>query len=124
LLEADPEAILRYNDYSLEDPAKRRKLIALIKSLQAQHVPVMAIGSQAHVNVSTGFETMDQARVAPAVPTICISIRQATGSWESDTGKECSHCSVFTSVMAFTTGPTAACPTIPARQLSATPTAP
>src|ERR1019366_5879404 len=47
--ETDPDAILRYNDYSLEDPAKRRKLIALIKSLQALQVPVMAIGSQAHV---------------------------------------------------------------------------
>jgi endo-1,4-beta-xylanase len=59
--EADPDAILRYNDYGLENPSKRRKLITLIKSLQEQKVPVMAIGSQAHVNVSTTFETMDQA---------------------------------------------------------------
>jgi endo-1,4-beta-xylanase len=59
--EADPDAILRYNDYGLENPAKRGKLIKLIKSLQAQKVPVMAIGSQAHLNVSTSFEAMDQA---------------------------------------------------------------
>jgi endo-1,4-beta-xylanase len=59
--EADPDAILRYNDYGLENPSKRRKLITLIKSLQEQHVPVMAIGSQAHLNVSTSFEAMDQA---------------------------------------------------------------
>ncbi len=59
--EADPEAVLRYNDYGLENSAKRAKLITLIKSLQEQNVPVMAIGSQAHVNVSTSFETMDQA---------------------------------------------------------------
>lgn len=59
--EADPEAILRYNDYGLENPAKRRKLIALIKSLQEQKVPVHAIGSQAHLNVSTGFDEMDRA---------------------------------------------------------------
>ena len=60
--EADPDAILRYNDYSLEDPAKRRKLITLIKSLQQQHVPVMAIGTQTHVNVSSpSFEDEDQA---------------------------------------------------------------
>jgi len=59
--EADPEAILRYNDYGLENPAKRKKLATLIKSLQAQKVPVHAIGSQAHVNVSTTFETMDAA---------------------------------------------------------------
>ncbi len=59
--EADPDAILRYNDYGLEDPAKRGKLITLIKSLQAQRVPVMAIGSQAHLDVSTSFEATDQA---------------------------------------------------------------
>ena len=59
--EADPDAILRYNDYGLENSTKRRKLITLIKELQAQKVPVHAIGSQAHVNVSTSFETMDQA---------------------------------------------------------------
>ena len=60
--EADPDAILRYNDYSLENPAKRHKLITLIKSLQAQHVPVMAIGSQTHVSVSgPSFEQEDAA---------------------------------------------------------------
>lgn len=59
---ADPDAILRYNDYSLENPAKRHKLITLIQSLQAQHVPVMAIGSQTHVSVSApSFEEEDQA---------------------------------------------------------------
>jgi endo-1,4-beta-xylanase len=58
--EADPEAILRYNDYGLEDPGKRGKLIALIKSLQEQQVPVHAIGSQTHVNVATSFETIDR----------------------------------------------------------------
>ncbi len=59
--EADPDAILRYNDYGLENPSKRRKLISLIQSLQAEHVPVMAIGSQAHLNVGISFETMDQS---------------------------------------------------------------
>jgi endo-1,4-beta-xylanase len=59
--EADPDAILRYNDYSLENPTKRRKLIALIKSLQERHVPVMALGSQTHVSVSSpSFEAEDR----------------------------------------------------------------
>lgn len=59
--EADPDAILRYNDYSLENPAKRKKLITLIKSLQEQHVPVMAIGSQTHVSVtSPSYEEEDK----------------------------------------------------------------
>lgn len=60
--EADPDAILRYNDYSLENPVKRHKLITLIKSLQAQGVPIMAIGSQTHVSVSSpSFVQEDQA---------------------------------------------------------------
>lgn len=59
--EADPDAILRYNDYGLENPEKRQRLIKLIKSLQEQNVPVHAIGTQAHVNVATTFDTMDQA---------------------------------------------------------------
>jgi endo-1,4-beta-xylanase len=49
--EADPDAILRYNDYSIENEPKRRRLIALIKMLQEQHVPVTAIGSQTHANL-------------------------------------------------------------------------
>jgi endo-1,4-beta-xylanase len=59
--EADPDAILRYNDYGLENSVKRKKLISLIQSLQQQKVPVMAIGSQAHLNLSTTFDEMDEA---------------------------------------------------------------
>jgi len=58
--EADPDAILRYNDYGLENPVKRQKLIKLVKSLQDEGVPIHAIGSQAHVNIATTYETMDQ----------------------------------------------------------------
>jgi endo-1,4-beta-xylanase len=74
--EADPDAILRYNDYGLENPDKRRKLIALIKSLQAQDVPIHAIGSQAHVNVATGFEIMDQALTEMATLGLPIHITE------------------------------------------------
>lgn len=74
--ETDPGAILRYNDYGLENPAKRKKLITLIRSLQAQKVPVHAIGSQAHVNVSTSFETMDQALTEMATLGLPIHITE------------------------------------------------
>lgn len=74
--EADPDAILRYNDYGLENPAKRKKLITLIESLQAQKAPVHAIGSQAHVNVSTSFETMDQALTEMATLGLPIHITE------------------------------------------------
>jgi endo-1,4-beta-xylanase len=57
--EADPEAQLRYNDYGLENAEKRAKLIKLVKELQSQNVPISAIGTQAHLNVSITYETMD-----------------------------------------------------------------
>jgi endo-1,4-beta-xylanase len=56
--EADPDAVLRYNDYSLENEAKRNGAIALIKKLQAQGVPVTSIGLQGHGNLS--FPTVEQ----------------------------------------------------------------
>jgi endo-1,4-beta-xylanase len=74
--EADPDAILRYNDYGLESPAKRQKLLALIRSLREQKVPVHAIGSQAHVNVSIGFETMDRALAEMATLGLPIHITE------------------------------------------------
>jgi endo-1,4-beta-xylanase len=46
--EADPAAELYYNDYSLENPAKRDGAVRLIRSLQAAGVPVKAIGTQEH----------------------------------------------------------------------------
>jgi endo-1,4-beta-xylanase len=59
--EADPDAILRYNDYGLEGAGKRHKFITLIKSLLAEKVPVGAIGTQTHVSVSSpSFEAEDR----------------------------------------------------------------
>jgi endo-1,4-beta-xylanase len=58
--EADPAAILRYNDYGLENPAKRERLKKLIKELQNQNIPVHAIGTQTHINTSTTFEQIDE----------------------------------------------------------------
>jgi len=49
--EADPDAILRYNDYSLEDEPKRSAAIALMKKLLAEGVPITAIGLQEHVHM-------------------------------------------------------------------------
>jgi endo-1,4-beta-xylanase len=74
--EADPDAILRYNDYGLENAVKRKRLLSLIKELQAQKVPVHAIGSQAHVNVSMTFETMDQALTEIAALGLPIHITE------------------------------------------------
>lgn len=49
--EADPSAELYYNDFDLEIPAKRQGAIDLIKKLQAQGIPVKAVGMQDHVRL-------------------------------------------------------------------------
>jgi endo-1,4-beta-xylanase len=46
--EADPQAQLNYNDYSLENEAKRNGAIALIKKLQAAGIPITTVGIQGH----------------------------------------------------------------------------
>lgn len=46
--EADPDAQLYYNDYSLDNLPKRRGAIALIKKLQAAGVKIYAVGLQEH----------------------------------------------------------------------------
>jgi endo-1,4-beta-xylanase len=48
---ADPDAVLRYNDYAIENEPKRRRVMTLIQRLQARQVPVMVIGSQTHANL-------------------------------------------------------------------------
>ena len=46
--EADPQAELYYNDFSLEHAPKRAGAVALIRRLQAAGVPLKAIGTQEH----------------------------------------------------------------------------
>jgi endo-1,4-beta-xylanase len=46
--EADPRAQLTYNDYSLENEAKRKGAVALIRKLQAKGVPITSVGLQGH----------------------------------------------------------------------------
>jgi endo-1,4-beta-xylanase len=49
--EADPAALLVYNDYNVELPAKREKLLRLIRELREKNVPLQAIGIQGHWEV-------------------------------------------------------------------------
>jgi len=46
--EADPNAILFYNDYNEINASKRAKIIKMIKSLQEKGVPINGVGLQAH----------------------------------------------------------------------------
>ncbi|GAA0550475.1 endo-1,4-beta-xylanase [Chitinophaga japonensis] len=55
--EADPDALLFYNDYNEIDPVKREKIYRLVKNLQAAGVPVHGLGLQAHWAINEPSES-------------------------------------------------------------------
>lgn len=57
--EADPDAELYYNDYSLEDPQKRDGAVRLMESLLEQGVPVTGVGTQGHFSLE--WPSLEQA---------------------------------------------------------------
>jgi endo-1,4-beta-xylanase len=58
--EADPDALLFYNDYNEINPAKREKIYLLVKSLIDAGVPIHGIGLQGHWAINEpGREQLD-----------------------------------------------------------------
>ena len=49
--EADPDALLFYNDYNAADPAKRDRIYNMVKKMQDAGVPIHGIGMQGHYNI-------------------------------------------------------------------------
>ncbi|MDH4459869.1 MAG: endo-1,4-beta-xylanase [Flectobacillus sp.] len=50
---ADPKAALYYNDYNIEQPAKRKGAIEIIKKLQASGTKIDGVGIQGHWSIKT-----------------------------------------------------------------------
>jgi endo-1,4-beta-xylanase len=61
--EADPGAELYYNDYSLENEAKRKGGVELIRKLKAQGVPIAAVGLQCHNKLETPTAEQEEATI-------------------------------------------------------------
>lgn len=51
--QADPKAILFYNDYNTENPVKREKIYRMLKRLLSRGVPIHGVGLQAHWSITT-----------------------------------------------------------------------
>ena len=49
--EADPNALLFYNDYNECEPGKRDRIYDMVKKMQQQGVPIHGIGMQGHYNI-------------------------------------------------------------------------
>lgn len=49
--EADPNALLFYNDYNAADPTKRDRIYNMVKKMKEAGVPIDGIGMQGHYNI-------------------------------------------------------------------------
>lgn len=49
--EADPKALLFYNDYNECDPVKSKRIFEMVKKMKAAGVPIDGIGMQGHYNI-------------------------------------------------------------------------
>jgi len=62
---ADPRAALYYNDYNIEQPAKRDKALRLIADLKASDAPIDGIGIQGHWTLDqVPFKDIEDAIIA------------------------------------------------------------
>ena len=50
--EADPKAVLFYNDYNTESPKKREKIYQMVKRLKESGIPIDGVGLQGHWSVN------------------------------------------------------------------------
>jgi endo-1,4-beta-xylanase len=88
---ADLDALLVYND---ELPAKRAKLVRLVRSLKAQHVPFHAVGLQGHYEIDrvplaeleTTLDEMHKLGVKVVVSELDMDVIPR-GRWWAEAGK-------------------------------------
>ncbi len=55
--QADPDALLFYNDYNTENPSKREKIFQLLKRLIDTKIPIHGVGLQGHWSIYEPTET-------------------------------------------------------------------
>jgi endo-1,4-beta-xylanase len=92
---ADPKALLVYNDYNNELPAKRAKLIRLVRALREKNAPVHAVGLQGHYeidriplsDIEATLVAMRELRMKVVVSELDIDV-VPRGKWWADGGKD------------------------------------
>ncbi len=92
---ADPGALLVYNDYNNELPAKRAKQVRLVKSLRNQGVPIDAVGLQGHyeldhvpfADIEAMLVEMEALGVKVIVSELDIDVIPR-GGWWADGGRQ------------------------------------
>lgn len=74
--EADPDAELYYNDYSMDRPAKRDAVVKLVKSLKAAGCRIDAVGMQSHVAFDTNLEEYEKSIEAFAAAGVKVQVTE------------------------------------------------
>jgi len=90
----DHEALLIYNDYNCHFPAKRKKLIRLLRELKERGVPVDAYGMQGHFELGDDslaqlretFDALRELEIQVVVSELDIDV-VTRGKWWADEGK-------------------------------------
>jgi endo-1,4-beta-xylanase len=95
--EADPNALLFYNDYGHEySPAKRTAIINMISSFKSRGIPIDGIGMQFHITYSQTDANLGAAITAAAGTGLKVHISELDVRLNNNKDKNL----VFTSVLA------------------------
>lgn len=75
--EADPDALLYYNDYNLNVADKAEIVAAMVADLRSQGIPIHGIGMQGHYNTQTGLGSVRKSlELFSKIEGIIISITE------------------------------------------------
>lgn len=59
--DADPEAILFYNDYGQDGkPLKMKAILSMVKDLKQKKIPIHGLGLQMHININSKQEEIEE----------------------------------------------------------------
>ena len=91
---ADPHALLVYNDYNNEKPAKRDKMLQLLRKFSASKTPIHAVGLQGHFELDrVPFDDIDATISAIGNLGLKVVVSELDidviprGGWWADDGK-------------------------------------
>lgn len=86
--EADPDALLYYNDYNLNNYNKAEIVAAMVSDLRSQGVPIHGIGMQAHYNTDTTISSVRRSlELFSEIEGIVISITELDVGVTASNGK-------------------------------------
>lgn len=75
--EADPDALLYYNDYNLNVADKAEIVAAMVSDLRSQGVPIHGIGMQGHYSIQTGLGSVrNSLKLFSQIEGIVISVTE------------------------------------------------